>query len=197
MLRRRLTFSNVVAFLALFVALSAGSYAAIKIPANSVGSKQLKSKAVTNKKLGTGAVSSAKIASGAVTGAKVADDAIDSSKVRDGSLSGADINVTGFPKVPLAGAADWAGISRVKIVSATGTSRADTGNAPIDSATAVCDQGLFVVGGGVNVSDVSNQFASDTYPNGNSGWSAHVANFSAATPTFTVFAICAPAASTQ
>ena len=43
--------ANVVAYLALFVALGGTSYAAIKLPANSVGSKQIKKGAVTSKKL--------------------------------------------------------------------------------------------------------------------------------------------------
>src|SRR4051812_13708387 len=59
-----------VALTALFVALGGTSYAAIKLPANSVGSKQIK----------RNAVSSVKIKRNAVTG----------SKVRDGSLTGAD-----------------------------------------------------------------------------------------------------------
>lgn len=41
-MRRRLTFANVTALLALFFALSAGSYAAITLPANSVTGKQIK-----------------------------------------------------------------------------------------------------------------------------------------------------------
>jgi hypothetical protein len=50
---------NVVAYLALFVALGGTSYAAISLPAGSVGSKQLRSGAVTNKKLAKGAVGAA------------------------------------------------------------------------------------------------------------------------------------------
>lgn len=42
---------NAVAVLALFVALGGTSYAAIKLPANSVGSKQIKKQAVTYSKL--------------------------------------------------------------------------------------------------------------------------------------------------
>ncbi len=37
---------NVVAYLALFIALGGSSYAAIKLPANSVGAKQIKKDAV-------------------------------------------------------------------------------------------------------------------------------------------------------
>jgi hypothetical protein len=50
---------NVVAYLALFVALGGTSYGAISLPAGSVGSKQLRSGAVTNKKLAKGAVGAA------------------------------------------------------------------------------------------------------------------------------------------
>jgi hypothetical protein len=42
---------NLVAYLALFVALGGTSYAAIKLPAKSVGTKQLKNRAVTPKKV--------------------------------------------------------------------------------------------------------------------------------------------------
>lgn len=51
LLRAKLTFANVVASLALFVALGGVSYAALKLPKNSVGAKQLKRKAVTPVKL--------------------------------------------------------------------------------------------------------------------------------------------------
>ena len=48
---KRLTFANITSFLALFVALSAGSYAATMLPANSVGTPQLKANAVTHRRL--------------------------------------------------------------------------------------------------------------------------------------------------
>lgn len=50
-IRARLTFANVVACIALFVALGGVSYAALKLPKNSVGSKQLKRGAVTSAKV--------------------------------------------------------------------------------------------------------------------------------------------------
>ena len=49
--RRSLTYANVTATAALFMALGGGAYAAIKLPANSVGSKQLKKGAVTPPKV--------------------------------------------------------------------------------------------------------------------------------------------------
>jgi hypothetical protein len=50
-LRLRLTYANLMATFAVFMALGGVSYAAIKIPSNSVGSKQLKKGAVTKAKL--------------------------------------------------------------------------------------------------------------------------------------------------
>lgn len=57
----RLSYANVMATVAVFIALGGASYAAFKLPKNSVGTKQLKNNAVTT----------AKIKNDAVTGAKV------------------------------------------------------------------------------------------------------------------------------
>ena len=156
MIRGRLTFANVVSFMALFVALSAGSYAAIALPKNSVGSKQIKANAV----------STPKIKSHAVTGTKIAPDAIDTTKVKDGSLTGADLNLTTLGKVPAAVAADTAGsapIARVKQMTVS-----------IDPNHGI-EQG--------------------SYPSAANAWVGSV--FGDAGTPFTVYALCAPAASTQ
>ncbi len=50
-IRERLTFSNVIACLALFIALGGAGYAAFKLPKNSVGAKQLKKNAVNSAKV--------------------------------------------------------------------------------------------------------------------------------------------------
>ena len=51
LLRRRLSYANVIATLALFFALAGTSYAVVQLPANSVGTAQLKNSAVTLKKI--------------------------------------------------------------------------------------------------------------------------------------------------
>jgi len=56
----------VVAFVALLVAMGGTGYAAITLPANSVGSKQLKRNAVTSKKIKNGAVKSNKVKNGSL-----------------------------------------------------------------------------------------------------------------------------------
>ena len=58
-LRKRLTFSNVIALLALFIALGGTSYAVTALPKNSVGTQQLKKNAVTGVKVKNGSLSSA------------------------------------------------------------------------------------------------------------------------------------------
>jgi hypothetical protein len=70
---------------ALVVAMGGTGYAALSIPANSVGSKQIRNHAVTGAKIKRGAVTSA--------------------GVRDGSLTGADINLRKLGTVPLASTA--------------------------------------------------------------------------------------------
>jgi hypothetical protein len=49
--RSSLTYANVMATVAVFLALGGGAYAAFKLPKNSVGSKQIKSNAVTSAKV--------------------------------------------------------------------------------------------------------------------------------------------------
>jgi hypothetical protein len=78
-----------MATVAVFIALGGGAYAAVKLPANSVGSKQIKNNAVTLK--------------------KVAKNAVNGSKVKDGSLTALDINLATLPKAPSAANADNAG----------------------------------------------------------------------------------------
>jgi hypothetical protein len=67
----RLTYANVMATIAVFVALGGASYAATSLAKNSVGSKQIKNGAVTGAKIKNGAVTAAKIGTAAVTGSKI------------------------------------------------------------------------------------------------------------------------------
>ena len=183
-MRKRLTFANIISFMALFAAVSAGSYAATSLPAGSVGSKQLKANAVTSRN----------IAANAVTHSKIAPQAVSGSQVAPRSLTGAEINVATLGKVPSAAVADSAGVARVKTVTATGTAVASSGV----TATATCDPGLVVVGGGAKLSNEDNQLVNDSYPSGTSGWTVDVfASPSGGGSAFTVYAICVPAAATS
>src|SRR2546423_9785605 len=57
---------NAIAWIALFVALGGASYAAIKLPANSVGSRQIKRNAVTGSKIKRNAVTSSRVKDGSL-----------------------------------------------------------------------------------------------------------------------------------
>jgi len=194
-MRKHLSFANVVSCLALFLALSAGAYAATSLPANSVGSKQIKAKAVTKSKLAAGSVGATQLHAGAVTASKLANGAVTGAKVVRGSLTGADINLTTLGQVPAAAFAQAADVARLVTVQVAATAVA---NAPAaTSASAVCPAGLDVVGGGASLSDEANEFINDTFPSGTNTWTVHVFAGSNGGTAFTVYAICAPAAATS
>lgn len=87
-IRSNLSYANVVATLALFIALGGVSYAAVKLPANSVGEKQIKKNAIVGKK----------IKKNAITG----------DKIKPGTIKGTDITLASLGKVPSAANADFA-----------------------------------------------------------------------------------------
>jgi hypothetical protein len=70
-MRPRLTYANVMATIAVFIALGGASYAALKIPKSSVGAKQLKKNAVTTAKVKNEAITAAKVRKGTLTGAQI------------------------------------------------------------------------------------------------------------------------------
>jgi hypothetical protein len=95
-IRSRLTYSNTIATLALFVALG-GAAVAAGLPRNSVGANQLKRRAVTAAKLapksviagklGPNSVGPGNIGNGAVTTAKLAQGSVIASTIKNGVLT--------------------------------------------------------------------------------------------------------------
>lgn len=65
---KRLTYANVIATLALFLALGGASYAAFKLPKKSVGTRQLKPEAVTGAKVKAGSLPGTVLVPGTVAG---------------------------------------------------------------------------------------------------------------------------------
>jgi hypothetical protein len=142
----------VVACLALLVALGGTGYAAIKLPANSVGTKQLKR--------------------GAVTGVKV----------KSNTLTGTQINESRLGRVPSAAtaatattatsatSATSAPVSRLDYASAVVAIPA--GFAPPTRGTVNCPTGLNATGGGAKMTDPAQGFIIDTNPVGKTGWEA-------------------------
>jgi hypothetical protein len=177
-----------VAFTALVVALGGTSYAVVRLPSNSVGSKHLKK----------GAVRNADIKSNAITGAKI----------KNGSLRAADLNLASL-SVPSAAdsthAGAAAGLDKIyyrAVSSAVGPAAVDPADpantiSAVNSATAGCDPGQLVEGGGARVENAEHQAVVDSYPDGGGrSWTAHVDNGDASSAHgFSVFAICVPASS--
>ena len=82
--RKHLSYANVVATLALFIALGGSSYAAIKLPRDSVGPNQIRSKAVGSSEVRSSALRSRHLRSGSVTKSKLSDSAIAALRGREG-----------------------------------------------------------------------------------------------------------------
>jgi hypothetical protein len=80
-LRKHLSYANVMATLAVFIAMGGGALAALRIPANSVGTRQLKRAAVTAIKVKDGSLTGADIKPGSLTG----------EAIEPGSLSAAEL----------------------------------------------------------------------------------------------------------
>lgn len=88
--RHRLSYSNVIATLALFVALG-GVAVAAGLPRNSVGPKQLKRGAVTAAKIRKQAVTSAKLAPKSVINGKLAPNSIGPGNIGNGAVTTAKL----------------------------------------------------------------------------------------------------------
>jgi hypothetical protein len=173
-LQQRLTYANVTATIALFIAVGGTSYAAVQLPRNSVGSAQLRAGVV------------------------------DSSKVKDRSLRTADLSVAARnflkgqrgpagpagPQGPAgAGGAGGSAGPTLNFAAATGAVAAGE----VTSATASCAPGQRVTGGGVRIDSGGDSAVRESYPNlNNTAWTVRVGNDDVAGGPFnyTVFAIC-------
>ncbi len=128
-IQKHLTYANITATLALFIALGMGSaYAAQQLAPKSVGAKQLRPGAVTADKLrkksvtapkieglaikqgkiASGAVTTEKIADGAITAQKLPANVIGSEKIADGSVTGEKVVESSLSQVPSARDAEHA-----------------------------------------------------------------------------------------
>ena len=126
--RNRLTYANVTATLALFLALGGGAYAAVNLPANSVGPVQLRDNAVTSR--------------------KVLDASLYARDFKRGQLPAGPQGPPG-PAGPAGaqGPAGAAGVSGLEVVYAASGSGAATSK----DAEALCPSGKQVTGGGALV----------------------------------------------
>jgi hypothetical protein len=196
---KSLTFSNVIALLALFIALGGSVYAAsdkidgsqIKaksLPANrlqpnSVGPSQIKKGSLGEAQLKANAVGGKQIKAGAVTAGKIAAGTITGTQVKSGSLGAAQINQTTLTGISAAN------IHSVQYVTATTTlvPESKTGT----SATASCPSGTKVIGGGATLSSKEYGSILEAGPSGErNGWTANGYLLAKQNVTMYVTAIC-------
>jgi hypothetical protein len=99
--KRGLSYANIVATLALFLAVSGGAvYAASNLGKNAVKSGNIAKGAVKTKNLAANAVSTAKIRKNAVTGAKIKKGAVNRSKLATNTLAGLQVAEIQAASVP-------------------------------------------------------------------------------------------------
>jgi hypothetical protein len=96
-IRARLTYSNVISTLALFLVLCGGVAYAARVGKKSVGSSQLKANAVTTAKIKANAVTTRKLKKNSIATAKIKDGAIETEKILNGSVAESDLNMGTMP----------------------------------------------------------------------------------------------------
>jgi hypothetical protein len=91
-LRRRLSYANVTASVALFIALGGTAVAAVTLPRDSVGAPQIRKDAVRSPEIANDAARSPEIANDAVRSPEIAADAVRSSEIQDNAIHLDDIS---------------------------------------------------------------------------------------------------------
>lgn len=176
-IRKALTFSNVVACLALFMALGGTVYAAGKI-----NGKQIKPNSIPGNRLKASSVATKQLKGNAVTAGKIKAKTIGGGKIKPGSLTGTQINQASLTGVSAASlAAVYYAVSTVSVSSSPPPSGTST--------TAVCPPGTYAIGGGATLSKDEESFVNDTGPTAlRTGWEATF--YGAEGTSMTVTAIC-------
>jgi hypothetical protein len=134
-LRARLSFANVTAAIALFVALGGTSYAAIELPSNSVGRTQIKTGGVGKSEVGSNTVGSSEIRGSSITAPDIKTGAVGPSEVRANAIDSDELADGGI------GAADLSDAAKTAVAAMNGVtfraSAAADGTAPKGNAKAI------------------------------------------------------------
>ncbi len=182
-----LSFSNVVACLALFIALGGSVYAAGKISgtqikASSLPGNRIKAKTLTGNQIKPGSLTGNQIKPGSLTGAQIKSGSLTGAQIQAGSLTGTQINTSTLT-----------GVTASKVASVQYAVATVSLGATAAAATASCPAGTNVVGGGATVSNEETAFVNDSGPNSTrNGWTA--TGFGEVGTSMNVTAICTAAA---
>jgi hypothetical protein len=152
-LASRLTYANVMATIAVFIALGGGVYAASKLPKNSVGSEQIKPRAVGHSEVRKNAVDGSRVKNDSLTGSDVAESTLGQVPSAADASSADSAQPAAFAHVSAAGVLDSA--------SSKGVGSVTVGASP--SGSTYCISGMpFSPRGGqatVDINDSLYQFA--------------------------------------
>lgn len=163
--KKVLTFSNVVAFIALFVALGGSVYAAGKISGT-----QIKSGSVPGNRIKAKSLTGKQVKPKSLTGKQIKANSLGAMQIDERTLTGVTASVIGA----------------VQYATVTVPTTASVGGS---QGTAVCPAGTYVVGGGASVSNENFAYVNDSAPSAtHAGWIATV--YGEPGFTMTVTAIC-------
>jgi hypothetical protein len=141
-LRARLSFANVTAALALFVALGGTSYAAATLPANSVGRAEIRTGGVGKSEIGSNTVGTSELRNSGVAAADIKSGAVGPSEVRPNAIDSDELADGGIGAADLSDAAKTA-VADVKAVTFRAAAAAD-GTAPKGNAKSIARTGTGV-----------------------------------------------------
>jgi DNA-binding transcriptional regulator YdaS (Cro superfamily) len=150
--RERLSFANVTSALALFIALGGTSYAAVTLPANSVGRDQIRTGGVGKSEVGANTIGRSEIRAGGVGRSEIATGGVAQKELRNNSVGPGEIRNGRIAPEDLSDAAksDVAALKGVTFrVAATEAGAAAGGNAKSVSPTG---PGVYSVDFGQDVS---------------------------------------------
>lgn len=214
-IRSTVSFANVVAMLALFVALGGASYAAVVLPANSVGPRQIRTGAVRSSDVHDGTIVAEDLgpsvnqaltaprtpigpAGGSLAGSypnpSIAPSAVGPGELKPDAVPADGTGLDGSTKLASgsvnaqelrAGSVRAQALGRIQIVTNATAIARGGDNA---SVSAICPAGSTVISGGAQPGLFGIELTS-TRPNGN-GWLAQAKNNTGTDSTLTAFALC-------
>ena len=188
-LRSQLTYANVMASAAVFIALGGTSVAAVSLKRNSVGAKQVKRGAITSPKVRDGSLLLTDFKAGQIpAGARGLQGARGPQGLRGPAGTPGESGTPGEQGDP--GQQGDPGVSGLEQVFGT-----PVANPPGTQSTSVatCPTGKSVIAGGANTAGNHDMQVNASYPNSSSTWTVRVNNTASSgiSPTFDAVAICA------